>query len=1482
MKKSAIVLFLITYLIVAMFTVIASVQVSDNSSQVSQQSQDNLDIIATSPFEKCSYEDYIYYGNPDTWIYPQAFIGSSAIFNIENTDDWAAWSNFTIASKDEIAELAAIEYNEDDYAYDQFDVVEDTELTVNGESIKVVISDYVLNVYDEEYMIGDLWFKVEAAEGYTLPEKLAEKPYILHLTSYDDVPSLLFTATGMFTTDTVTFYKQPVAATIEQALSTSYLPVSFEIYSYITTNQPDYEFYDLGNVSAWEAETKPKYQYVKASEVELVPITVAHAYESLITASSSIEFESRISQIPERILASFTAEHKANLVALCERFAVLENVEFSNKVTLDGTELNVAVKGKIPIGTVRLETTLVPDEDILNGGFGITNADEIIIALDIKLLNTADNTEWQPEEGYPVELSIDMAALGYEDGSLVRLHHKHGDKVDTYDIFIVEDGKITFVTDSFSIYAVQQVGDTNTSANATLISHAATTNNNNITIYIGDEKIYYIRPNNGTSTTNFRTPVKGTWVVTDTTGAIHYNVHSNVASTAIGNARVNAQWISIVALKETPENQPITLTFRYLTTTNTNWGQQPTIYKETYNLYVKKPLPTTENGGRRLYIKDMVNSTGTITAAIIDSNGNENNDLLAGAAFEWTRDDGLFIVPQAYKNDFKSVSIVQDHGGLVESRKKYNANKEEIGYQPVTYTLRATLSDGTVLTDSYTVYYQSEIINASFEFPVAVGGQHNFFPNGYTELYWKTTAPGSNAAKLTQDVEYGSVVKDNRPQDNANYGVSNAADGKQFAEINAEEFGALYQDIITQAGEPIDWDFMHAARQQQNNGVNSMFIVFGPTEQAQTLTTQAHVNGLGTAVKNAVADRSKYTKQQSDDFYAGKLGITITYSYPNSGVTADYTVWYHTVDRSKNNGWVELKGEYIPPEGQYRTRVFFVTDAAGVTRNENYGNMIDSASAGQYKTFLIEYYEESYSETTNELIIKYWSEKDEKGKALIYSSRELENFTFFETENNDYLHSILINGKNYPYDIRYAEKPSIYIEKYPGKGSDATKRNNLVDEDYNPITNTNNYGDYDLVIQIYFRDTVIAVQKELKLPTYEPAVPGKSEEVPGMTDEQKLKLFDELNASADGGYKTTFTLTSTDNDKFKDESETTVISKRDPAGKYTAYVALGENPPLGSNYVVSEVLPENPTGLVLNKVTFIVRRYYMGVSLDDLMEEVSYEIIEREDLDENGSVSTNNIFLGDIVHNEETKSIKIADVTVINEYIEKETTIYYEAVGNGKVAIAEKDENGNALPPNFQDTPTETLDFYSGVAKGADVFAGHGAKFVGWYTDPECTNKVDLEDGIVDENGNFKPNSNIINAEKVTFYAKFETNSVKIERTNGTPNQTYVYKVEAFDNNNKATVMYVTVKCDANGNGYTEILEAVSSRYVVTEIGDWAWRSDDGESVNKEQSFATDSSGTDLKNHMTITFNGNVKKQEWLNGFSESQKNVYNESGGGS
>ena len=221
--------------------------------------------------------------------------------------------------------------------------------------------------------------------------------------------------------------------------------------------------------------------------------------------------------------------------------------------------------------------------------------------------------------------------------------------------------------------------------------------------------------------------------------------------------------------------------------------------------------------------------------------------------------------------------------------------------------------------------------------------------------------------------------------------------------------------------------------------------------------------------------------------------------------------------------------------------------------------------------------------------------------------------------------------------------------------------------------------------------------------------------------------------------------------------------------------------------------------------------------------------------------------------------VKIADVVVINTYREKETVIYYQGVGNGKIKL-------NKTGATFEDTPSETLAFYSGKAIGCETHAGAGATFVGWYKDEACTDPVTAADGVWDkETGIFKPNANIINAETVTFYAKFETGSITINRENANPEQTFVYHIESTDGK---VDMYVSLQCDENGKGSVEILEVpLQKTYTVTEIEDWSWRHP---GAVKEDTNSND------KLHLVFDFTSGIDKNKWLNGLSPEKENVFN------
>ena len=1320
-----------------------------------------------------SYRDFCLASAVKAYENPELYLGYEAVFAVDR------WGSFVLEDNFEKESRASQWPNKADLMDDE------------GNGLRVVITDYHLDTEEKA-----LWYKVAAPEGETLPELLQEYPYVLFYSNIEPDPALYIQPQyAMFAGDTVEIKVAKEAACRSAILNTADLPLMFTV----SADWNDNAYYDLGDTTGWNEDLADReYRYVDASSVILIPAEAAAAYVALMETRYSRQFNYLLSQIPESVLEQLSPQHYESLEAFLEELIVLENVQHTTEVQVGELTLPVAVKGRLPQEGVQLQAAPVTAETVLSEGFDIENPDDIIVALDIKLINEADGSEWQPAEGESVQVSIGVAAFGCEELQMVRVHHKHGEKIDVLDVFMVVDGAVTLETGGFSIYVVDRVGNTSTTGKR----YDA---NSTITLRVGVPIYLYSGRNNNT----------GTWEVTDTEGALYYTVHSN--STSLGHDGMTVPWIKIIPLK-TAEN--VTLVYKY-----TNNGTKT----ESYTVRVLPPeVPAGDT--QILYIKDEVNTTGSIRAVLVDKEGNEIPNGLDGAAFKWERSDGLFIVPAAYGKDYASVNIARDHAGLVENRKETDGS-----YELVTYTLTATLADGSTPKATYTVYYQSEIINAGFESPALGSNVSNYimFPNGWEGLYWKTTAPGTND-KLTQDIEFGNL----NGGSGTSFGVTQDADGRgggdQFAELNAENVGALYQDIISVPHEIIEWDFSHAPRQEQTswaaNLENKMYIIIGATEDAQKLTTQQDLKKL--------TDKLTAAQKNDADFRAGKKSYVLKdeNAIYDDGV-AYYEVWYHdagTVREGNNNannaynasnnyGWTEISGQYEVPEGQYRTRLFFVSD----NTQANAGNLIDKAKAGQYKTYLIEYYEETF--VNGEKVVQHIVDRDEFGEALVYSSVKMEELDYFLTTRNDYLHEIMINGGNYPYDIRYAGEPSIYIEQYPGKATD-------------PMPGVGkDYDGYQIVVQVYVRDTVIAVKKELKLP-------GK------MTEEQKLNLMNSLTADGGAGYLTYFNVSfpkTNENGEIQTVilSDQTAITKRDPAGKYTGYVSIGNDDNGDAlsyddiTYTLTETGATELEGLVLDSVVFTVTLYRYGVGDTADPETYTFEHI------------TNDTPLQ--VSFKLTKDQKIAEILVENIYREKETTIYYVGVGNGKVKFL--GEGGE-----FMDIPTETLDFYSEPAKGALPVAGEGASFVGWFKDPACTDPVTAKDGKIGDDGSFKPNANIISTEAVYFYAKFESGSVTINRTDGEPNQTFLYRVQE---KNTGMIIYVSLTCDEEGNGSVLINEAPEGEYTVTELGDWSWRYPQPESQTKDLVF------TPKNRNVTFDFAGKHNKDQWLNGYSPVEEN---------
>lgn len=238
-------------------------------------------------------------------------------------------------------------------------------------------------------------------------------------------------------------------------------------------------------------------------------------------------------------------------------------------------------------------------------------------------------------------------------------------------------------------------------------------------------------------------------------------------------------------------------------------------------------------------------------------------------------------------------------------------------------------------------------------------------------------------------------------------------------------------------------------------------------------------------------------------------------------------------------------------------------------------------------------------------------------------------------------------------------------------------------------------------------------------------------------------------------------------------------------------------------------------------------------------------------------------------------------------YEEAEVVINYKVVDpDGKVVdpdeIVGSDSCGSVSPTS------ETLKVFTGTASGSTPTANPGFRFVGWYTDANCTIPVDAS--AVGSNNTFVPAKyEPTEPEDAkgyyvadTYYAKFDYDNAdliisKVVDTND--NQTYIFKVECADTGFSTTVA-------VNGNESVTLKDLKAGKeYTVTEILDWAWRYDladvSAKHAEVEKDVASGKASFTLYKYSdsdieTITFTNtkNDEKKKWIDDSARIQ-NVF-------
>ena len=537
-----------------------------------------------------------------------------------------------------------------------------------------------------------------------------------------------------------------------------------------------------------------------------------------------------------------------------------------------------------------------------------------VLASDVSFIG-ADGNAQQPAEGETVPMTVTVPAGAMEGEGFWMVYHLtengEGGYIATPVQFMPADANgasVQLAADGFSIYAVAKVHDTDTEGKAAV-------EGSKFDMLVEDSQVFYYKVDDQYNNYRYH---RYTWTIENNNDIVKGYATPMPMNDLTKEPHPNSYqypWFSVDALSK----GTVTVKLNYYYYDGTDWwhpnGKQvsdsitftinvtePTGLRIDNNIVVDgtlKPVYVDEKGNRTYH--DDWNYTWTAKFFHTDNSGGET---------EITNEDSSIDPAALYEDGRLNVAI--DNGGIREE----TVNGKEV-LHVTTYTVTAKDKDGKPQGEaSHRVEFGGNVLNGSFEYPAIPSGTNYAFANGTHQLFWRTTAPGENQT-LGQDVELGN----DSPKNPYLPDGSKAAHGTQYAELNAEDVGTLYQDVLTAPGAELSWGFSHRSRKDMVE-VNTMYLIIASSEDGAKIKTQADINAL---IRNYTAD-----------------GEPVSYG------DGSYTLWKMEGDA---NHWQNHFGSYKVPHGQYATRFFFAS-ASGKTT----GNLIDNVTFNQEQRYIIEYY----------------------------------------------------------------------------------------------------------------------------------------------------------------------------------------------------------------------------------------------------------------------------------------------------------------------------------------------------------------------------------------------------------------------------------------------------------------------------------------------------------------------------------------------
>ena len=298
-----------------------------------------------------------------------------------------------------------------------------------------------------------------------------------------------------------------------------------------------------------------------------------------------------------------------------------------------------------------------------------------------------------------------------------------------------------------------------------------------------------------------------------------------------------------------------------------------------------------------------------------------------------------------------TMNVALDHGELSNTQ---TSVKYQVGLS----------IDGSeeIRSGVYNVEYYRELRNGDFETPNVVKSGHTNTNNwqysneNYKKLggVWQTT--GTHAASQYSDSEGADIeivttatndlsgyswhgdVKDASGKNNHDNSLTNGQGKGQFAELNCEASGALYQDVMTYADEKLSYGLSHRARgaDSTTKECDTMYVVIMPTKVAKTAANGSELKTQDQLVK--------YIQKKIENKYTTRIATKEEFEecYNNNDNDGVYIARISSDDQD----WNTIIQNRVYTAKSTLTRFFFV---AGTTSSgkATVGNFLDNVQFTQ-------------------------------------------------------------------------------------------------------------------------------------------------------------------------------------------------------------------------------------------------------------------------------------------------------------------------------------------------------------------------------------------------------------------------------------------------------------------------------------------------------------------------------------------------------